>query len=195
MPSLRQFLFALIRVIRGRKGRNMKKPKARYEDIVVSDYRDELLLYDLKTHKCHSLNKTAASIWQACDGKRNVAAIAETLYADTTKESREELVELTLNELAHKELIAKGGEYEFRSLTTRRELIKKLGKVTLISLPIVASVTAPTVNQAQSGCPVVTTNPCNPIASIPFGCPCPPEPTCSASVCLNSICEQGMCVD
>ncbi len=92
------------------------KPKARYTDIVVSDYKDELLLYDLKTHKCHSLNKTAASVWQVCDGNRDVTAIAEKLFAKAPKGERDKLVLLALNELTKAGLI-ETDDFAFRPLS------------------------------------------------------------------------------
>ena len=51
-------------------------PKARTANIVVSEYKDEFLIYDLKTHKCHSLNSTAYAVWKNADGEKTINEIS-----------------------------------------------------------------------------------------------------------------------
>jgi len=54
-------------------------PKARVSDLVTSEIGEEVLVYDLKTNKCHCLNKTAYFIWQHCDGQTDVVEIANRM--------------------------------------------------------------------------------------------------------------------
>src|ERR1041384_7241510 len=55
---------------------------ARKDELVVQDLPDELLVYDLKSHKAHCLNKTAAFIWKHCDGQRTAEDIAKMMETE-----------------------------------------------------------------------------------------------------------------
>jgi hypothetical protein len=57
-------------------------PKARTEGIISKEVDGELLVYDLTRDKAHCLNETAAAVWQLCDGRTSVSAIAERLTED-----------------------------------------------------------------------------------------------------------------
>ncbi len=48
-------------------------PRARQDELVVEELSDETLVYDLKRHKANCLNRTAALVWQDCDGQTSVA--------------------------------------------------------------------------------------------------------------------------
>lgn len=54
------------------------KPKRR-ENLVVEEMDDELLVADFTGSKLHTLNATAAVIWELCDGERTDRQIAEEL--------------------------------------------------------------------------------------------------------------------
>ena len=56
---------------------SLQKPVARKEGLVIQEMPDEVLVYDLETNKAHCLNKTAAFVWNACDGKNSVAEITK----------------------------------------------------------------------------------------------------------------------
>jgi hypothetical protein len=43
---------------------------------------DEVLIYDLKQHKAHCLNKTAALVWNHCDGETSVSEMATLLQKE-----------------------------------------------------------------------------------------------------------------
>src|SRR5687767_11576714 len=51
-------------------------PRARKDGLIVQPINKELLVYDLERHKAHCLNRSAALIWQRCDGKATVAGVA-----------------------------------------------------------------------------------------------------------------------
>ncbi len=164
----------------------MNKPLARKDNIVVQKIEDETLVYDLDENKAFCLNETSALVWKLCDGQRDSADIVDALDANTPRGIRDDLVLLSLNELARANLIAESQDF-VSTPATRREMIKKIGKATLISLPLVFAVTAPNAYQAQSGCPPLTTNPCNPPGSIPTGCPC--SFTLCAGACAGTGCN------
>ena len=48
-------------------------PRARQDELVVEELSDETLVYDLKRHKANCLNRTAALVWQDCDGQTSVS--------------------------------------------------------------------------------------------------------------------------
>jgi len=54
-------------------------PKGRSEGVIESELPDELLVYDLERHRADALNRTAAPVWKACDGRRTVGEIAEAV--------------------------------------------------------------------------------------------------------------------
>ena len=55
-------------------------PKARDDEaIVAQDVLDEYVVYDLYRHKVHSLNPTAATVWQWCDGETPLADMTDRL--------------------------------------------------------------------------------------------------------------------
>ena len=51
-------------------------PKVRVADIVVQEFADEILIYDLKNNKAFCLNETSSMIWQACDGKKDISDLS-----------------------------------------------------------------------------------------------------------------------
>ncbi len=55
------------------------QPQARQDKLLVQEVGDELVVYDQKRHVAHSLNRTAALVWQNCDGQRTVADLAALL--------------------------------------------------------------------------------------------------------------------
>ena len=61
---------------------NPQYPIARKNGLVVQEVPDEVLVYDLDTNKAHCLNKTAAAVWQSCDGKTSVPEIAKFLSSE-----------------------------------------------------------------------------------------------------------------
>ncbi len=133
----------------------MKKsiaPKARKENLVVQEFDGEVLIYDLTTNKAFSLNETSSLVWQLCDGNKSVGEISEGVAKTLNAPADEDLVWLALDQLKKEKLIANGAELEskFEGMS-RRDIIKKVGMGTMIALPIVSSLIAPTIASAQSG--------------------------------------------
>jgi hypothetical protein len=132
----------------------MKKriaPKARKENLVVQELDGEVLIYDLNTNKAFSLNETSSLVWQLCDGDNSVSEISESISRKLNSPANEDLVWLALDQLKKEKLIANGDEVvsNFTGMS-RREVIKKVGLGTMIALPIVSSLVAPTAASAQS---------------------------------------------
>src|SRR5262245_25440585 len=66
---------------------------------------NELCLYDWQRMEVHSLNPTAALVWERCDGQTSPAQIAERLQVELSAPQAEELVWLTLARLEKAHLL------------------------------------------------------------------------------------------
>lgn len=128
------------------------KPRSRNKEIVVQNAADELLIYDLKTYKALCLNETSAMVFRLCDGTRTAAEIGGKMSEKLNKRVSEDFVWLALEGLKKNDLLENADELTdyFKGLT-RREAVKKVGFASVIALPIVSSVVAPTAAMAQSG--------------------------------------------
>lgn len=113
-------------------------PKARTQEIVVTDYDGELVIYDLTADRLHHLNAVAAAIFRLCDGRTSIAAIARRLDVDAA------VVDLGVQELADEHLLAAD---RVASLD-RRTLLLRLGVA--VVLPAIVSMAAPTAAMAAS---------------------------------------------
>jgi hypothetical protein len=121
-----------------------ERPLSRKEDLVVQELNGEVLIYDLRKNKAFCLNETSALVWQACDGNNSVSDIGN-------KVGSEDIVWLALDELKKERLIEDGTSpvSKFEGMS-RRDVIKKIGIGSMIALPVVASLVAPTATHAQS---------------------------------------------
>jgi Coenzyme PQQ synthesis protein D (PqqD) len=154
-------------------------PTARKDELVTRELSDELLVYDLKRHKAHCLNQTAAAVWKLCDGKATVKEIAKSLAEVLGAPVDERIIHLALEQLAKFHLLD-----ESKSLVpqlppeltrmSRREMMRTLGVAAAIALPLIVSVSAPTAVQAASCV----------------------ETTCTAggAPCCVGTCQNGLCV-
>ena len=138
-------------------------PLSRTNDIVVHNLNGEVLIYDLKINKAFCLNETSALVWQACDGTKSVSEISQSLSKKLSEPANEDLVWLALDQLKQENLLANSEEIVSNfSGMSRREVIRKVGLGTMIALPIVSGLIAPTAAMAQSllppGAPAGTVN-------------------------------------
>jgi hypothetical protein len=158
----------------------MKKlPVARVSQVVIQDLENEVLIYDLTINKAFCLNETASIIYKACDGATTFDEVRNR------HDFTDNMIFFAIDELKKENLIESGEEYNspFKGLK-RREVIKKIGFSSLIALPLVASIVAPSALNAASGAP----------AGGGFGTACTgnnsqgtcqPLLTCCGSICGN----------
>jgi hypothetical protein len=152
------------------------KPKARVEGIVVRELPDEVLIYDLDTHKAVCLNSTAADVWRLCDGRRTASDIKRALESEAKGDVPDELVWLALEQLDKDRLLVERVRRPAKLAgISRREMIRRVGLAAAITLPVVASIVAPTPADAAS--------------CLPTGAAC----TDSAQCCAGSVCATGNC--
>lgn len=126
-------------------------PVARKEGLVIQETTDEVLVYDLTTNKAHCLNQTAAIIWKSCDGHNTITDISNLIGSEGGAPVHEDLIWLAIDQLNEKNLLEKELASSFAG-RSRREVLKKIGLATVVALPIVASLTAPTSALASTSC-------------------------------------------
>jgi hypothetical protein len=138
-------------------------PKARSEDLLVREVRNETLVYDLKRDKAHCLNRTASMIWKRCNGQRTVNDLRKVLTKDFETPVNRQVIELGLHKLQQLHLIGRpssGSTWSTRR--SRREVMKKLGGAALFVLPMVTTIVAPTaVMAATCPAPMITDAQCD----------------------------------
>lgn len=151
------------------------RPRARAEGVVVRELPDEVLVYDLDTHRAVCLNSTAARVWRLCDGRRTTADIRKALEKSSGGPVPEELVWLALEQLGRDQLLdARPPRPAELAGLSRRELIKRVGLAAAVALPAVVSVVAPTPAQAAS--------------CLPSGASCSTGAQCCSTACSGSQC-------
>jgi hypothetical protein len=130
-------------------------PKARKDDLLMEEVADELVVYDQQRQLAHTLNRTAALVWRRCDGQRSIADLAELLRADLDPVADEDLVLVAIDRLEAAHLLE--GPFERtadQARTSRRQAVRKLGRVGVLTLllPAVTTLVTPTPAQAGGGC-------------------------------------------
>jgi hypothetical protein len=119
------------------------------EGLVIEEFADEVLVYDLRRHKAHCLNSTAALVWRRCDGQTTVAEVAEALQKELRLPAGEAVVWMALDRLARAQLLmARVTVPESQARRTRRELMRAAGISFLV--PVVESIVAPHAAEAAS---------------------------------------------
>lgn len=156
-------------------------PLSRKENIVVQELENEILIYDLSENKALCLNETSALIWQLCDGNNSIAQISEKLSKKLNSSVSEDLVWLALDQLKKEKLITNGEEFtaNFNGMN-RREVIRKVGFASMIALPLVSSIIAPSAANAQSVA-----------ALLPENAPCTAASQCAQNPTFGTQCCTG----
>ena len=124
---------------------------ARRQGLVVQELADEVLMYDLKRHKAHCLNRTAAFVWNHCDGQTTVDEIAKLMATEWDTPVSEDAVWVSIDKLSKADLLeervalppAKAG-------LSRRSAMRQLGFGAMLAVPVVMSLVSPPAAQAAS---------------------------------------------
>ena len=158
---------------------NSQFPTARKTGLVVQEVPDEVLVFDLDSNKAHCLNDTAAMVWKHCDGKTSVPEIATFITKRSGKSASSDLVWLAIDQLTENNLLETAPSSPLKG-QTRREVIKKIGLASVIALPVVASLVAPSSVLANVSC----------VCSGSFDCSLPGFESCTSLTCCNasSVC-------
>lgn len=154
---------------------NTHQPIARTTNLELQELSGELLVYDLERHKAHCLNATLASVWRACDGSRDVAALTAKLQDDLKTPIAPEVIWLALEQLSKSHLLQAPISAPKQEKMTRREVARRVGAA--VAIPAIASLLAPRAAQAGT---------CKQATGRDAGCQCnPPGP--------NAQCKSGIC--
>jgi hypothetical protein len=133
-------------------------PLARKEGLVIQEMPDEVLVYDTNTNKAHCLNKTAAFVWKSCDGSHSINDIAGLMEKEFGANVPDDLVWLAIDQLGKDELLE--ASVPVVSGISRREVIRRIGIASVIALPVVASLVAPSSALAAVSCGCVNPGAC-----------------------------------
>jgi len=149
--------------------RNMQFPTARKNGLVVQEIPNEVLVYDLDSNKAHCLNKTAGIVWKSCDGANSVSDIARLVTAELGEQVNDDFVWLAIDQLSENDLL----EQELKSAfagESRRDVLKKIGLASVVALPVIASLVAPTSIMADVSCSCTSDTNCAAPANCPRTC-------------------------
>jgi hypothetical protein len=157
-------------------------PRARSSDLTVEAIGEELLVFDAARNRAHSLNATAARVWRACDGNRDVARLAAVceLDAETVELALERLEGCRLLETSRPRLDGQAPRVNRRAALRKAALT---GAGLGVALPVIRSITAPTAAHAQSISCI--------FAPCPGGAPCCPGYFCGSLEICSSFCASA----
>jgi hypothetical protein len=126
-------------------------PRARTNRLVTRDVGDELLVYDLERHKAYCLNRVAMQVFRHCDGETTIPDIALRIGNALGLPVDEQAVRLGLVRLEKAHLLDSPVAQNLH--TSRREMLRTLGRAAAVVVPLVTAITVPTSAQAQAtGC-------------------------------------------
>jgi hypothetical protein len=124
-------------------------PRARKDNLTIRELPEETLVYDQERHKGHCLNATAALVWQLCDGQKSVDELARVVAAELGIARAVDVVELALEQLDRRHLLAEAPRPEPIDRLSRREALRKL-TCSAVTLPLVMTVATKTPAQSLS---------------------------------------------
>lgn len=129
-------------------------PRARQDDLVIERLGDETLVYDMRSHKAHCLNRTAALVWNRCDGKATVSKMSVALEKEFHTLIRPDVIWLALEQLGKAKLLSdRMPDSVPQQAMSRRAVVRKIGFGAAIALPLVTSILAPTTAEASTCLP------------------------------------------
>jgi len=153
-------------------------PVSRQKDLVVRELKGEVLIYDLKDNKAFCLNETSAIVWQLCDGNKSVAEIRQSMARKLKTPVTEDLVWLALDQLKQDNLLENSVQIETNpGGLSRREAIRRVGLASMIALPMISSLMAPTAAMANSHCTALQG-----VCTASDEC-CADAPNCNGGIC------------
>jgi hypothetical protein len=138
---------------------NPNYPMARQNGIVVQEMPDEVLVYDLDSNKAHCLNQSAAFVWKSCDGNNTVGDIVKQFESNGGGKVTEDFVWLAIDQLNENGLLQNEVAPRFHG-QSRRQVLKTIGLASMVALPVIASLVAPTSALGATSCTCTTPTSC-----------------------------------
>jgi hypothetical protein len=147
-------------------------PRARTNRLVTRELGDELVVYDLERHKAYCLNRVAMLVFRHCDGETTIPDMARRIGGALGLPVDEQAVRLGLVRLEKAHLLDSSVAQILH--TSRREMLRTLGRAAVVVVPLVTAITVPTSAQAQAtGC-------------LANGMPCTTSSQCCSHNCQNT---------
>src|SRR5215471_4895476 len=161
---------------------NNPAPLARTEELVVQELPDEVLVYDLRQHKAHCLNRTAAFVWNRCDGHSTPDEIARLMEKEWHSPVSVDAVWFTLNKLSKADLLQEKITLpQAKAGISRRSAMRRIG-VGALMIPVVMTIVSPTAMAGASVPPACTS--C--VKKITSASQCPTECLTVCGQCFNN---------
>jgi hypothetical protein len=123
------------------------RPRRREENLVVTEFENEVVVYDQRTHKVNCLSRTSAFVWTHCDGQTTVPQLAAQLREAVDPNLDEGVVWLALRQLDEANLLAERVSLPANGTRyTRRHMLKTGAAVAggAVLLPVITNIVAPT---------------------------------------------------
>lgn len=122
-------------------------PRARQDDLVITESGDELLIYDSRSHHIHHLNPLASAVWRACNEQHAV----HDLVIETGATA--DAVMSALGLLGDADLLAGSVNIEPSPRSVSRRRLVRKAALSGAMVPVIISVSAPQASAANSLCP------------------------------------------
>jgi hypothetical protein len=147
-------------------------PARQGRSLLIRKLGDETLVYNLETHRASCLNREAAAVLDACDGRRSLADIREHVGRTLGTPVEDGYVELAIDRLSRSGLVDGAAS---PPSARRRDLLGRLAAATALALPTVTSVLAPTPAEAAT--------------CLPDGEKCIADVECCSGACMMGKCS------
>jgi hypothetical protein len=130
----------------------MNQPLRRTLGLVVEEVAGDTIVYDERSHRAHSLNRTAGEVWRRCDGLTPIEEIAKGVSAALSETVDANIVRIAIGELGRLGLL-EGDAGVFAGEPSRRDAVRKMAAAggAMALLPAIGSIVAPTPAMARSG--------------------------------------------
>lgn len=128
----------------------------RVEGVQIEHAADEILVMRTATSEAHALNRSAAAVYDLCDGNTSKSEMAVEIYCRTGLPADDEIVDLALAELVDAGLVVLN-DPEPRSNVTRRSLIRRLALPSSAArmLPVVETILVPPADAGAPPTPIL----------------------------------------
>jgi len=128
----------------------------RDEGLVIVELPEETLVYDRQHTQAHCLNRTAAAVWRACDGRTGTDEIAAQAARTLDAHVSLEMVDGALDRLDRAHLLAAGSSLRAEDQSSRAKLTRRaiVAGVAVALAPVVISMLAPKPAAAATSMPV-----------------------------------------
>jgi hypothetical protein len=147
----------------------MYHPIARQRGLVMLEMPDDLLVYDIDANQGHCLNRSAAIVWNLCDGSNSVTDMVREFETASGGKVTEDFVWLAIDQLIESKLIDGTTVGRFATTQSRRQALRSIGLASMTALPVISSLVMPPNTLGNVNCACTSNADCN--SPSMAGCP------------------------